>query len=264
MPSPFPGMDPYLEQPAIWSQVHFKLTSVIQDELNARLPTGLIARVDRYVWIHEPGADQRIRLKPDTYIAQLDDGKKASTNTITLEAPAKTILPAVRKEGSRFIKIIDPLNQSVITVVEILSPANKAVGDDREAYLAKRNEYFGAKINLVEIDLLRSGLRMPLGEPPPLKADYYVLVSRALEFPQVGVWPLGVRDILPTIPIPLRPEDKDIELPLKFCLDRVYDLGRHAAEVNYFEPSLPPLSEQDATWAHELLSHKLGSQQKTN
>jgi hypothetical protein len=247
-------MDPYLEQLAIWSQVHFKHTSIIQDDLNAQLPPNYIARVDRYVWIHEPDSEERSRLKPDTYVAELEKSLNGSGSTATLQAPAKAILPAVRKEGSRFIKILDPFDQCVITVIEILSQANKLPGDDREAYLAKRNEYFGAKINVVEIDLLRSGPRMPLGEPSPANADYYVLVCRAREFPEVGVWPISVRDVLPAVPVPLKETDADIPLSLQNCLNRVYDLGRHAAEINYNAPPIPPLSEPDATWARDLVS----------
>src|SRR6266567_8034467 len=104
MPSPFPGMDPYLEQPASWSQVHFKLISQIQDELNVRRPICYIARVDQFIWINENGADRRVRLKPKSNIALRQQGKTDSTDILTLGAPAEVFLPEIRKGRNRFIK----------------------------------------------------------------------------------------------------------------------------------------------------------------
>ena len=171
-----------------------------------------------------------------------------------LAAPAHVVLPAIRREGPRYLKIIDRRNRRVVTAVEILSPANKSKGEDRELYLVKRNEYLATGVNLVEIDLLRSWERMPLDNPPPAPSDYLILVSRASEFPQAGVWPLSVRDPLPTLPIPLASPDPDVLLPLKPCFDRAFAEGRYESDINYAEPPTPPLAEPDATWARDLLA----------
>ena len=218
MPSPFPGMDPYLESPSLWADFHLTMIVAIRAELNRLLPEKYVASADRYVWLH-------------------------------LAAPVTMMLPGVREKGSPYLKIVDREHRRLVTVVEMLSPANKQPGKDREAYLLKRGEYLANGVNLVELDLLRRGERAPFGDHPPPRADYYVLVCRASEMPQAGVWPLSVRDLLPTVPVPLHPPDADVELALKPCLDRVYDEAAYRRELNYSQPPQVALTEPDATWA---------------
>jgi Protein of unknown function (DUF4058) len=195
MPSPFPGMDPYLEDPGSWSDFHTTFYVELKRGLNRILPPGYMAKIDRYIWIHEPSAQERIRLgKPDTYVSKHPDQAGQQRDKVaTAQAPVTIVLPAVRQEGSRYLKILDAKNHRVVTVVEILSPANKNVGIDRDAYLMKRNEYFATGVNVIEIDLLRSGPRMPWGEEPPPRGDYYVMVCRASEFPSGNLVPFGSR-----------------------------------------------------------------------
>jgi hypothetical protein len=118
--------------------------------------------------------------------------------------------------------------------------------------LAKRAEYLRARVNLVEMDLLRGGLRPPLEQPVPA-ADYYLLVCRAEDYPRAGVWPLSIRDPLPEIPVPLHGEDGAVLLPLRPSLDRAYDEGRLREDIDYSQPLVPPLSEADAAWVQEWL-----------
>jgi hypothetical protein len=258
MPSPFPGMDPYLESPAIWPDFHSQFIAAIKADLNSRLPSRYAARADRYVWIHEPDANERRLLgKPDVYVADPANGGNGPARPSTLVAPATVVLSAVRREGQRYVKIIDLRAHRVVTVIEVLSPTNKAAGEDRENYLVKRSEYLGSRINLVEIDLLRSGERMPWGDPSPPTANYYVLISRVEEFPTAGVWPLSIRESLPEIPIPLSPPDEEAQLFLQKCFDRAYDEGRYQLEIDYSQPPSPPLTESDATWSRELLSRRI-------
>jgi hypothetical protein len=46
MPSPFPGMDPYLEAPDIWPDFHDALAGEISSELNRTLPRPYYARLE--------------------------------------------------------------------------------------------------------------------------------------------------------------------------------------------------------------------------
>ncbi len=235
MPSPFPGMDPYLEAPPFWSDLHFALIMALKADLKKRLPAGYSVWADQYIWLHEPDAETR-RGKPEI-----------------VTAPATSILPAVRREGNKYLKIKETRSERIVTVLELLSPANKQPGDDREAFLAKRNEYLATGTNLVEIDLLRSGQRMPLGEPAPPPADYYIVVCRAAEFPKTAIWPFTLRDRLPPVAVPLKPEDGWIEASLQDCFNWAYDQGPYAGEVDYNKPAAPPLSAADAEWARQLL-----------
>src|SRR5205085_8491389 len=112
----------------------------------------------------------------------------------------------------RYIKIIDSEERRIVTVIEVLSPSNKTGSADGQAYRLKREEYIANGINLVEIDLLRSGLRPPLGNPAPPISDYYVLVHRGWEKDRLGIWPISIRDPLPAVPIPLDPDIPDVML----------------------------------------------------
>lgn len=97
---------------------------------------------------------------------------------------------------------------------------------------------------------------MPMGKPRPPAADYYIVICRAIEFPDTGIWPLSVRDALPNIQVPLKAEDEAVALPLRKCLDRVYAEGRYGEEIDYSKPPIPPLSRLDAVWARKLLAEK--------
>lgn len=256
MPSPFPGMDPYLEAPWIWPDLHLTLIVAIRAELNRLLPAHYVASADRYVWLQEPTDTPPNRFgKPDVYVT--GEGGSPAAALTTAAPPVKVVLAGLREKGPPYLKIIDRERRRLVTVLELLSPANKTPGKDRDAYLWKRSEYLGTGVNLVELDLLRDGVRAPLGKPGPPAADYYLLMCRAAEMPEAGVWPFSVRDPLPPIPFPLKPQDNDVLLPLQSCLDRAYDEAGYARELNYAEPPVPPLREPDATWARERLAARL-------
>lgn len=250
MPSPFPGMDPYLESQPFWANLHSSLVSVAQAELKKRLPRKYTVWSDIYIWLHEPDAQTR-RGKPDDFTTAKAAGHE-NAGVAALAAPATTLLPATRREGNKYLKIKEAGSERVITVIEFLSPANKAPGPDRDGYLAKRNEYLATRTNLVEIDLHRTGRRMPMGKPKPPRADYYVQICRAIDFPKTGVWPFSVRDPLPNIPIPLNPEDGAVTLPLQACFGAAYEIGPYDAAVNYARPPRIALHGEDAAWAKAI------------
>lgn len=139
-------------------------------------------------------------------------------------------------------------SRAVVTVLELLSPTNK--GRHRDQYLLKRDKILVSSVHLVEIDLLRGGEPMPAPDRPP--CDYSVVVSRAERRPEADFWPIGLRDPLPVIPIPLRGPDRDATLDLQALLNRVYDAGRYARDVYGGRPQ-PPLRPADEAWAARLL-----------
>jgi Protein of unknown function (DUF4058) len=251
MPSPFPGMDPYLEAQPFWGDVHPTLISVMKGSLKKRLPRNYTVWSDIYIWLHEPDAEAR-RVKPDDFVTT-QANQAGGTILATLPAPLTAILPAIRREGNKYLLIKELPSERVITVLELLSPANKTPGDEYDAFLAKRNEYLATRTNVVEIDLHRMGLRMPMGDPVPPPADYYAFVSRAADFPQTAIWPFSVRDQLPEVAVPLKPEDGFIMLPLQDCFDAAYDMGPYDLVVDYTRPPRIPLHGEDAQWAEALL-----------
>ncbi len=256
MPSPFPGMNPYLEDTDIWPDFHTTLFVEIRAELNRRLPAGYMARLDRYVWVEEPEDSSASLLgKPDAFVTEEFESQSATAEPeTTITACVRLVRPAVKHAGNRFLKVIDAKNRRVVTVIEVLSPSNKARGGDRDAYLAKRDEYLGLDINLVEIDLLRKGKRPTWGDPPPEPADYSVLVFRASEFPAAAYWAISVRDRLPVVAIPLNPESASVALPLQDCFNRAFAAGRYEVEFDYGFPPDPPFGDGDADWVRERIA----------
>jgi hypothetical protein len=250
MPSPFPGMDPYLEVPPFWNDLHATMIGVIKGTLQKLVPAQYAVWSDVYVWLHEPDAATR-RGRPDDFLTSRASTGRAGA-LANLPAPSTAILPAVRREGNKYLKIKEVEGDRVITVLELLSPANKTPGDEYDAFLAKRNDYLATKTNVVEVDLHRTGKRMPMGEPAPPPADYYAFVSREADFPHTAIWPFSVRDRLPEIAIPLKPEDGFIMLPLQACFDAAYDQGPYRKVVDYTRPPRGPLKNDDAAWAEAL------------
>lgn len=257
MPSPFPGMDPYLES-WIWADFHSTLMAALRAQLNAKLPARYIANTELFVWREEspPEPQRRVLAGPDVYVADQRPAAGAATAVAVAQAPVTTTLPGVERK-QRYVRIVDSIERRIVTVVEVLSPSNKTAGVQGDAYRYKREEYIASGINLVEIDLLRSGIRPPLGDPSPPVGDYYILVSRAAERPNMGIWPVSVRDSLPPIPVPLDPDVPEPLVDVRAAMDRVYDEGRYTEQLDYTKPPTPALREPDASWARDLLASRL-------
>lgn len=251
MPSPFAGMDPYIES-WIWPDFHASLISVVRDRLNPRLPKRYIASTEIFVWCVTE--EERLLLGgPDVHVMEQKTAPGGGLAVAAVAAPITTVFPGVVRK-QRYLKIVDPLERRVVTVIEVLSPANKTGGENGQAYRMKREEYIASGISLVEIDLLRAGQRPPLGDPPPPVSDYYVLVNRSWDRQHFGIWPVSVRDPLPPVPVPLDPDVPEVVIDLRSCIDHVYDHGRYSEQLNYTQAPRPPLREPDATWARELLA----------
>jgi hypothetical protein len=151
-------------------------------------------------------------------------------------------------------EIRDRQGRERVTVVTLLSPSHKRPGPDRDQYEVRRRELLGSRAHLVEIDLLRGGPPMPAEDRPD--CDYAVMVSRAEERPRAAFWPIGLRDRLPVIPVPLRAPDPDARLDLQEILDHVYDAGGYAYYVYDGAPE-PPLRPDDDAWARQLIPQAL-------
>lgn len=251
MPSPFPGMNPYLEHRTVWHDFHEAFLPAIREELSRQVRPNFFVRIDEHVYIHEmPEGDMRFRGRGDVTIHRrplFDDGGIATT---VIEAPEQVELPMIDLEHVSFLEICDREEQRVVTVIEVLSPSNKRSGPDREQYIAKRNGLIYAYINLVELDLLRGGPRMPMNTLP--ECDYYAMVSRWKARPQADIWPIRLRDPLPTIPIPLDGPHPDAKLDLQAVLHRVFD-GAGYEDYIYNNLPEPPLNAVDQQWADSIL-----------
>src|SRR3954469_24038796 len=124
MPSPFPGMDPYLEDEQLWPVFHHQLVMCLYQIL---LP-GL---VDRY----------RARVGQRQYVTEM-----------------ALFTSVIREEHHEdFIEVRQRNDGRLVTLVDVVSPANKVNPAGRAAYLAKRVEGRKVNANLVELDLVLQG-----------------------------------------------------------------------------------------------------------
>jgi hypothetical protein len=252
MPSPFPGMNPYIERASVWHDFHERWIPLAAELLAAQVLPRYFVRIDEQMYIHELSAEERRFLgRSDLLVPALTPAdKETAVTTSVLPAPAEVRVPAVDSETQGYLEIRDRESRELITVVELLSPSNKYAGPDREQYLAKARQLQRSWVHFVEIDLLCGGPRMPwLGMPP---CDYCVIVSRFEERPKAGIWPIALRDRLPEIPIPLRRGDPAARLDLQQVLHRIYDAAGYAYHIYSGKPE-PPLAPEQATWAQQLL-----------
>jgi hypothetical protein len=256
MNSPFPGMDPYLEDR--WSGVHVQLLTFIAETLQPLLPAGLRARPEERVLMEEFEQDP-IAYRSD--IALIDSGPRESVpSTAVLQAPVTPVVVEFMREPpvDRWVQIVDTHNGNrVVTAIEVLSPGNKASGALNRIYRRKLADYARARVNVVEIDLLRSSrsrLTVRWDDIPEKKrANYIVAISQGAIPEKWECYPMHLSSRLSAIPIPLRESDSKALLELQPLIDRVYVAGGHD-DIDYRQQLDPPLSAKDEIWMDQLRS----------
>lgn len=251
MPTPFPGMDPYLEKPGLWKQVHTDLMVDIRRYLAPLVRPKYQVAIEQRNFLSLATGDPSVG-EPDVLVIAPAGRQPVELTrtgaTLVANGSYRVTLPETQERIERYLAVRDIESGEVITVIEILSPTNKL--EDRQRYLRKRQRVLDSLTNLVEIDLLRSGKAMPmLGEFP--KTVYRILVSRALQRPNAQVFPCGLRQPIPEIPIPLRPGEDEPRLPLNQLLHTLYDSAGYDLFIDYRKPPVPPLSEEDMHWAQQ-------------
>lgn len=263
MPSPFPGMDPYLETPHLWPDVHHELISGIRHALKPMIRPNYVARVELRVYVsdeNDPGLDVII---PDARIEKTKrrSGKPARSNwngSTALAVAEPMIVPIDMDEEieEARIEIIDVKSGSLVTIIEILSPTNKVRGSEgRKSFVQKRHEILKSEVHWVEIDLLRWGMPS-IGHAGANETDFRVLISKAEKRRCFRFWPMRLRDPLPVIGIPLRAPDRDVPLNLGAVVAAAYDDADYELSIDYRKPPDPPLAKDDAKWADKLLRGK--------
>jgi hypothetical protein len=251
--SPFPGMDPYLEAPAIWPDVHTSLMGIFREQLAPLLAPKYLAELETQVVIDRLDDEPQVML-PDVSVTT-PDMPTGGPSSVAVAAPAPVRIRVPLDAPTRLVSIYIRQRETerLVAVIELLSPVNKRRGKGREEYLEKRRTLLTSLAHFIEIDLLRSYPRMPFEDPLP-PAHYLVMVSNAGERPNSSVWPVSVRQPLPTIPIPLLPPDPPVPLDIGQALRTAYERARYDLRVDYRKPVIPALSPADVTWAAALVT----------
>jgi len=252
MPSPFPGMDPYLEDPTLWPGLQQSLITYTRDALNPNIRPTYNARIGDRLYVVQSQRDiypaVTLLQRPEQPVPAEGGAQTGGVAATPVTEPFIVIMP-LSEHREPFIEIVHNASGEVVTVIEILSPANK-VGQGHERYRQKQKEVMASQAHLVEIDLLSQGqhtLAVPkegLDPLPPWR--YLISVSRLADRPhQFEVYALTLKHPLPTFRIPLKAPDPDIVLNLQAIFDQSYDNGGYEDFVDYDQPPKVPLSEEE-------------------
>lgn len=252
MKCPFPGMDPYLEDPAVWEDFHRRLITFCADALQSGLPGGYDARIDERLRVISASGDP-VSFLPDVGISiqsSTRSGARSSAGAVATLDPVSLEVDVVAEIRESWIEIRRG-DRELVTIIEILSPGNKTAEGVIE-YRATRSAILGEMVNLVEIDLLIAGNRMIDPRKLPAK-DYFVFVTRARSRRQIDAYGWTIQDPLPTIPIPLRMPDPDIGLNLAEVFASTFERGRYERALQYTRPPLVSLREEQLAFVRQRL-----------
>jgi hypothetical protein len=252
-------MDPYLEG-EMWQEFHETLASAIRAQLMPQLSPKYVALLAKRYVMDRPslsivgGSTERI-FYPDVHVIAPPGTARmpiSSSAVAVAEPEVELVSPMAEEVPLLSVEIRDVAGRRLVTLIEILSPANKH-GEGWREYDLRRVDLLKTQTHLLEIDLLRQGQRIQLvGQLPP--AAYYVYLSRWQHRPYTEVWPSRLREPLPAVPVPLLPPDPDVPLDLQAAVRACFDLVGYERLLDYDGPPPPPaLNEAEAAWVDDRL-----------
>ena len=258
MPSPFPGMDPFLESADSSPEVHSRLIVALADDLAPALMPDYYVAIEKRTYLSTPDDTLLIGVPDAVVMGQPTPSLPVTPapNVATLaknNQPQTVVLPLAEEVQERYLEIRETQTDKVITLVEVLSPKNKRPGEGREAYLRKRQRVLTSATHLVEIDLLRQGMPMPVqGNVRP--SAYRILVSNRQQRPQAALYAFNLPDLIPAFHLPLRSQKPEPIVDLKPLLDGIYDRAGYPLRLALTADALPTLSPEDKAWVTTLLT----------
>lgn len=257
MPSPFPGMDPYLEGP-LWTSVHVQLSVEIARQLAPLLRPRYVVRTPRRFVMSGAEGEEEIAISaaglyPDVAVAETGASAPAPRERSEGIAVAPLQVPTVMPElvPHVTVEIRDSSDHELVTAIEVLSPTNKR-GRGRRDYIARRNRFLLSTVHLMELDLLQEGDRVPMCDPLP-DSPYFAFLSRGDRRPLTEVWPIALRDRLPALPIPLLAGDPDVRLDLQQAFNNMYDIFGYDLDIDYAQPPEVALKPHEWEWAQQII-----------
>jgi Protein of unknown function (DUF4058) len=254
MPSPFPGMNPYLEHPSLWAGIHHRLITAIANDLAPKLRPKYIVAIEERVY--EVSGDMSLLVGvPDVSVQSSLPLGRSNESNLAVASTSQSVevllpLPEILTEAYLEIRAVE--TEEVVTIIEVLSPKNKQVGIGRLQYETKRLKILGSATHFVEIDLLRQGNSMSMvgnfGQ-----SHYRIVVSPSEIRPRASLYGFNLPDKIPEFPVPLISGEPEPAIALKSLLDEIYDQGSYDLRIDYSRPPIPALSEPDMAWVNETL-----------
>ena len=218
MASPFPGMDPFIES-QLWEDFHGDVIPIIRALIVPQVRPRYTVSIERSVFL-------------------------AHNDGLTV--------PQSYQVTQKFLALRTRDDDRVVTVIELLSPTNKDDKGGQAQYLAKRASYQQTLTNIVEIDLLRGGRRLPTKESLP-EYDYHAFVMRSADHPHAAVYSWSLKERLPVIPIPLEPDESDAVIDLQQAFNQTYERGGYDYTLDYRREVSPSLDATERRWVAECL-----------
>ncbi len=251
-------MNPYLEHPALWHQVHNRLIVGLADAIADQVAPHYFVAIEQRIYqsVTDPQslvgiADVGIKHDRWTSAPSDPDNDSEKGGVSTLTKPQRVQIEMPWEITERYLEIRDVATKALITVIELLSPSNKRTGEGRSLYESKRIKVLTSQTNLVEIDLLRSG--SPMMVQGAGKSHYRILVSRACDRPSADLFAFNLQEKIPVFPLPLRRAQPEPIVSLQQILNETYRRGRLDLLIDYATDPLPALEEDDRQWMQALL-----------
>lgn len=255
MPVLFPGMNPYLEHPDLWPEIHPRLIKALAERLGQQLPTRYEVAVRKRIY--------RVSAEDELVVGQLEPlevGRKAQSSGSTRNGSAVAIrsqpipvyVPVPQEVQEDYIEICEPEAGEVVTVIEVLTPKKKRAGRGRELYEQHRESILGSPAHFVEIDLLRAWEPLSVYGPDG-ESDYRILVSRSELRPRAELYAWLVNDPMPLFSLPLMRSQEGLIMDLKQALDKACDRAGYDLIIDYQKAPLPPLRREETHWLEKFL-----------
>lgn len=252
----FPGMDPYLERPQIWTGFHASLLVYIRNYLQPRIRPRYIAAVEDRVFVEGPNRE----ISPDIWIRKTRANDNLGSGVALADPDIPNVVRVPELEiHEAYVNILDMQSgQKVVTTLEVVSPTNKYAGPGRDLYLTKQREVRNSPTHLVEIDLLRNGPHVLAVSEAVARSEgaynYLVCVNRSVGLrDEFELYPSVLRQRLPRLRVPLAGHDPDVVLDLQAVVAEAYEDGCYRERLQYDAPCKPPLNSEDQAWADELI-----------
>jgi hypothetical protein len=252
-------MDPWLEHPSLWPDVHNSLITAIRDELMPKVLPRYVVRVESRTTVLT-GLDVDLLYRPDLGVRAANlSAATTDQGVAVLERPQarpfEVIVPLAEKDEieETFLTIQELPDHKLVTAIEVLSPTNKKTRDARSEFLAKRRDLIRSGVNFVEIDLLRSGEPMPVRNSPP-RGDYRILICRPRVSRTSDLYGFSYTDLIPDVPIPLLPGDAEPSLKLNDVLHSLMDRARYDLSIDYRVAPDPPIHPEDESWVAAIIA----------
>ena len=263
MLSPFPGMDPYLENRLIFPDFHDGFIAYLREAIQPGLPEPYYAALGRRAWVEISerfvGPDVNVIIPRPRRPSSPSNITKIASATLEVTRPVVVTVPHdEQSETTIEIYIGRGSDRRLVTAIELLSPINKQPGEKgRDLYLRKQTELLDSQCHLVEIDLLRGGTHTTAVPEDRLRHNipsfaYHVCSHHFNHFEDFLIYPIQMTDPLPTISIPLLPGDGEVPVSLQQVFERTYAAGPYHREIDYSETvPLPKLTTEQMQWVKE-------------